>query len=89
MVETKKSTRKKKTKKINYELNMMKEHDKEIASESLAGLVIFIVITICCCFICGYFVAKNRGKCFRKLSHQERQEVPIEDSRLSELSYNP
>ena len=45
-----------------------------VRKESQLGLVILMILTIIACCICGYFILKNRGKCFRKLSHKEREE---------------
>ena len=65
-----------------------KEHDEEIENESFAGLIIFVLITVLAICTCGYCILKHRGECFRKLSHEERDEMPIDghSTRDMELS---
>ena len=41
---------------------------------SIEFIVLLIILTILICSICSYFILKNRGSCFRKLSDAERGE---------------
>ena len=62
-----------------------REQDELVEEESSLAVVIFILITLCACCICGYFILKNRGKCFRKLSHEERDEDPIPGNSMATI----
>ena len=48
---------------------------------SVEIIIALIVITMLICCVCGYFILKNRGSCFRKLSEAERGQNPGDDSR--------
>lgn len=50
-------------------------------STSVEIVVALVVMTLLLCCVCGYFILKNRGSCFRKPSDQERGSNLEGDSR--------